>query len=191
MERMLSTKKKNSRSYKRTLTYLFLQKLRCPRCGRILGGKATTKKNGTSYYYYYCNDCELTIKEKTIEDIIDNLMDEIVEYDSVVNQFFLPMIKQKIENPKKDIEKEIKKQNDKFKRIKDAYINNVFTLEEYDLERKNIENTIEELKIKLNETEICDELRFTPEDILIKRDIDFINSIKFPDKYKEYNELRI
>ena len=100
-------------------------------------------------------------------------MDEIVEYDSVVNQFFLPMIKQKIENPKEEIEKEIKKQNDKFKRIKDAYINNVFTLEEYDLERKNIENTIEELKIKLNETEICDELRFTPEDILIKRDVDF------------------
>lgn len=181
-------KKKNSRSYKRTLTYLFLQKLRCPRCGRILGGKATTKKNGTSYYYYYCNVCELTIKEKTIEDVIDNLMDEIVEYDSVVNQFFLPMIKQKIENPKEEIEKEIKKQNDKFKRIKDAYINNVFTLEEYDLERKNIENTIEELKIKINETEICDELRFTPEDILIKRDVDFINSIKFPDKYKEYNK---
>ena len=181
-------KKKNSRSYKRTLTYLFLQKLRCPRCGRILGGKATTKKNGTSYYYYYCNDCELTIKEKTIEDVVDTLMDEIVEYDSVVNQFFLPMIKQKTENPKEEIEKEIKKQNDKFKRIKDAYINNVFTLEEYNLERKNVENTIEELKFKLNETEICDELRFTPEDILIKRDIDFINSIKFPDKYKEFNK---
>ena len=36
--------------------------------------------------------------------------------------------------------------------------------------------------------EICDELKFTPEDILIKRDIDFINSIKYPEKYKEYNK---
>ena len=37
-------RKKNSRSYKRTLTYLYLQKIKCPRCNRILGGKATTKK---------------------------------------------------------------------------------------------------------------------------------------------------
>ena len=44
-----------------------------------------------------------------------------MEYDSVVNQFFLPMIKQKIENPKEDIEKEIKKQKDKFARIREAY----------------------------------------------------------------------
>ena len=39
-------KKKNSRSYQRTLTYLYLQKLKCPKCNHILGGKATTKKMG-------------------------------------------------------------------------------------------------------------------------------------------------
>ena len=37
-------KKKNSKSYQRTLTYLFLQKLRCPKCNRILGGKALKRK---------------------------------------------------------------------------------------------------------------------------------------------------
>ena len=42
-------KKKNFRSYMRTLAYLYLQKLKCPKCGRILGGKATTKKNGCTY----------------------------------------------------------------------------------------------------------------------------------------------
>lgn len=105
-------KKKNSRSYQRTLTYLFLQKLKCPKCRRILDGKATTKKNGNSYFYYYCNDCKLTIKENDIEEYISEFIDNIVEYNSVVNQFFLPMIKQKIENPKEDIEKEIKKQKD-------------------------------------------------------------------------------
>ncbi len=181
-------KKKNSRSYQRTLTYLFLQKLKCPKCGRILGGKATTKKNGNSYFYYYCNDCKLTIKENVIEEFIQNFIDDIVEYDSVVNQFFLPMIKQKIENPKEDIEKEIKKQKSKFARIREAYVNEVFTLEEYDLERKRVEQTLEELEAKLTESEVCDELRFTPEDILIKRDIDYINSIKYPEKYKEYNK---
>ena len=55
-------KKKNQRSFQRKLTYLFMQKLKCPKCKRILGGKATTKKNNNSYYYYYCNDCKITYK---------------------------------------------------------------------------------------------------------------------------------
>ena len=60
-------KKKNSRAYQRTLTYLFLQKIRCPRCNNLMGGKATKKKNGNVYYYYYCNDCKLNLKENVIE----------------------------------------------------------------------------------------------------------------------------
>ena len=176
--------KKNSRSYQRTLNYLFLQKLKCPKCGRILGGKATTKKNGNSYYYYYCNDCKINIKEKTIENSVDEFMDSIVEYDSIVNQYFLPMIKQKIENPKDEIEKELKSQKDKFNRIREAYINEVFTLDEYNKERKKLEDIIDNLETKLKDTEVCEQLKFTPNDILVKRDIDFINSIKYPDKYK-------
>ena len=181
-------KKKNSRSYQRTLTYLFLQKLKCPKCQRILGGKATTKKNGSSYFYYYCHDCKLTIKETIIENLINDFINEIVEYDSVVNQFFLPMIKQKIENPKDELMKELNKHNDKLKRIREAYINESFTLPEYDEERKRVGNIIEELQTKLAETEVCEVLKFTPEDILIKRDIDFINKYKYPEKYKEYNK---
>ena len=56
-------KKKNSRNYKRDKEYLFLQKLKCPKCGRILGGNATRKKNGNVYYYYQCHDCKFSIKE--------------------------------------------------------------------------------------------------------------------------------
>ena len=123
--------KKNSRSFQRTLTYLFMQKLKCLKCKRILGGKATTKKNGNSYYYYYCHDFKISFKESEIEKTIDEYMDSIVEYDSIVNQYFLPMIKQKIENPKEELEKELKNQKSKFDRIREAYINEVFTLKEY------------------------------------------------------------
>ena len=181
--------KKNSRSFQRTLTYLFMQKLKCPKCKRILGGKATTKKNGNSYYYYYCHDCKISFKESEIEKTIDEYMDSIVEYDSIVNQYFLPMIKQKIENPKEELEKELKSQKSKFDRIREAYINEVFTLKEYNQERKKIEDIINELETKLNETEVCEKLKFTPNDILVKRDIDFINSIKYPDKYKQRNKF--
>lgn len=181
--------KKNSRSFQRTLTYLFMQKLKCPKCKRILGGKATTKKNGNSYYYYYCHDCKISFKESEIEKTIDEYMDSIVEYDSIVNQYFLPMIKQKIENPKEELEKELKSQKSKFDRIREAYINEVFTLKEYNQERKKVEDIINDLETKLNETEVCEKLKFTPNDILIKRDIDFINSIKYPDKFKQRNKF--
>ena len=178
-------KKKNSRSYKRTLTYLYLQKLKCPKCSRILGGKATTKKNGNTYFYYYCNDCKIEFKEKVINDYFSQFIDELTEYDSVVNQFFLPMIKQKFDEPKEQLEKEINEQKSKLERIKKAYINGVFELKEYNEEKKIVEKAISELESKLDTTDCVEELRFTPKDILLKRDIDFINKIKLDKEYQE------
>ena len=154
-------KKKNSRSYKRTLTYLYLQKLKCPKCGRVLGGKATTKKNGNAYFYYYCNDCKIEFKEKVINDYFNQFISELVEYDSVVNQFFLPMIKQKFDEPKEQLEKEINEQKVKLERIKKAYINGAFEVQEYKEEKKIVENAISELQNKLETTDCTEELKFT------------------------------
>ena len=178
-------KNKNSRSYKRTLIYLYLQKLRCPKCNRILGGKATTKKNGNTYFYYYCNDCKVEFKEKIINDYFNQFVSELVEYDSVVNQFFLPMIKQKFDEPKEKLEKEIAKQDEKLERIRKAYINGAFGLDVYTKETAIIEQCIENLKNELDTTDCAEELRFTPKDILLKRDIDFINKIKLNKEYQE------
>ena len=178
-------KKKNSRAYQRTLTYLFLQKIRCPRCNNLMGGKATKKKNGNVYYYYYCNDCKINLKENIIEEYFENFINEIVEYDSVVNQFFLPMIKQKFDEPKELLEKELNKQNAKLDRIRKAYISGAFDLEEYNAEKKIVDEAISKIQSELNTTNITEELKFTPQDILLKRDIDFINKVKLKDEYKE------
>ena len=178
-------KKKNSRAYQRTLTYLFLQKIRCPRCNNLMGGKATKKKNGNVYYYYYCNDCKINLKENIIEEYFENFINEIVEYDSVVNQFFLPMIKQKFDEPKELLEKELDKQNAKLDRIRKAYISGAFDLEEYNAEKKIVDEAISKIQSELNTTNITEELKFTPQDILLKRDIDFINKVKLKDEYKE------
>ena len=178
-------KKKNSRAYQRTLTYLFLQKIRCPKCNNLMGGKATKKKNGNIYYYYYCNDCKLNLKENVIEEYFENFINEIVEYDSVVNQFFLPMIKQKFDEPKELLEKELDKQNAKLDRIRKAYISGAFDLEEYNIEKKIVDEAISKIQSELNTTNITEELKFTPQDILLKRDIDFINKVKLKDEYKE------
>ena len=179
-------KKKNSRNYMRIKEYLFLQKLKCPKCGRIMGGKATyKKKSDTTYYYYGCEKCKNNIKEDKIEESIIHLLSDILEYDSVVNEFFLPMLKTKLENPKVELSKELKVQEMKKERVRNAYINNAFTLEEYKKETEIIENNIKTLERKILETNQVEDLKFTKEDILIKRDIDFINKIKLPNLYNK------
>ena len=181
-------KKKNSRNYKRDKEYLFLQKLRCPKCGRILGGNATRKKNGKIYYYYQCNTCKITIKENKIEDAVKTLLADILEYDNVVNEFFLPVLKSKIDNPKEELSKELKKLNNKKERIKKAYIDSLFTEEEFKEETKIIEDEIELVNSKLLENEQAEQLNFTIDDILLKRDMDFINKVKLPISYYAFNE---
>lgn len=181
-------KRKNSRNYKRDKEYLFLQKLKCPKCGRILGGNATRKKNGKVYYYYQCNVCKITIKETKIEDAVKILLADILEYDNVVNEFFLPVLKSKIDNPKEELGKELKKLNSKKERIKKAYIDSLFTEEEFKEETKIIEEQIELIYSKLLENEQAEQLNFTIDDILLKRDMDFINKVKLPISYYAFNE---
>ena len=95
------------------------------------------------------------------------------------------MIKQKFDEPKEQLEKEINNQKNKLERIKKAYINGAFELKEYNEEKKIVENAITELENKLDTTDCVEELKFTPRDILLKRDIDFINKIKLNKEYQE------
>lgn len=173
----------------RTQTYIFLQKLRCPKCGRILAGGATHKIKADKWYFYYrCEDCKNNIKEETIEKSVKKLLSDILEYDNVVNEFFLPVLKSKINNPKEQLEKELKSLNNKKERIRKAYIDALFTEEEYKNESKIIENQIELITSKLLENSQAEQLNFTIDDILLKRDMDFINKIKLPLSYYAFND---
>ena len=116
-------KKKNQRNYMRSQTYIFLQKLKCQKCGRILAGGASHKIKADKWYYYYRGEkCRGNIREHEIEDSIKELLSDIFEYDSVVNEFFLPVLQNKIHNPKEDFEKEVTNLNNKKIRIRKAYI---------------------------------------------------------------------
>ena len=182
-------KKKNQKNYVRTQTYIFLQKLKCPKCGRILAGGASHKiKSDKWYFYYRCENCKNNIHEDKIEDKIKVLLADILEYDNVVNEFFLPVLKSKVDNPKEQLEKELKNLNNKKERIWKAYIDELFTEEEFKQESKLIENQIEMINSKLLENSQTEQLNFTTEDILLKRDMDFINKVKLPISYYAFND---
>lgn len=173
----------------RTQTYIFLQKLKCPKCGRILAGGASHKiKSDKWYFYYRCENCKNNIHENQIEEHIKTLLADILEYDNVVNEFFLPVLKSKVDNPKIELENELKKLNNKRERIRKAYIDELFTEEEFKQETKLIENQIEMINSKTLENLQTEQLNFTMEDILLKRDMDFINKVKLPISYYAFND---
>ena len=81
---------------------------------RILDGGASHKiKSDKWYFYYRCENCKNNIHENKIEDKIKVLLTDILEYDNVDNEFFLPVLKSKLDNPKKQLEKELKNLNNK------------------------------------------------------------------------------
>ena len=182
-------KKKNQRNYMRSQTYIFLQKLKCPKCGRILAGGASHKIKADKWYFYYrCENCKNNIKETDIEESIKHILSDILEYDNVVNEFFLPMLKNKLDNNKPDYEKEIKNLEKKKDKVKEAFLNDLFTIEEVKTKTEIIDKQINEMKNKILENETAEQLDFTVDDILLKRDMDFINKVKYPISYYAFND---
>ena len=182
-------KKKNQRNYMRSQTYIFLQKLKCPKCGRILAGGASHKIKADKWYFYYrCENCNNNIKETDIEESIKHILSDILEYDNVVNEFFLPMLKNKIDNNKPDYEKEIKNLEKKKDKVKEAFLNDLFTIEEVKTKTEIIDKQINDIKNRILENETAEQLDFTVDDILLKRDMDFINKVKYPISYYAFND---
>jgi len=70
---------RNSRHYYRSKNYLFMQKLKCPKCENILACTGTTKANGTEYLYYKCRakNCDTYIREDWVEKV---LIEHLVKY---------------------------------------------------------------------------------------------------------------
>ena len=61
---------RNKRNYYRNKKYLFMQKLICPKCGRIMACCGTKKKTGQEYLYYKCKDCKTNFREDLVEEAL-------------------------------------------------------------------------------------------------------------------------
>ena len=165
-----SQKLRNARHYERTGTYLFTNKLKCFKCGRFLGGSATTKKNGKKYYYYKCEHCKISFKEVDIEQDLLGVIIELTKTDKLINNYYTPFIKSKLNNKELDYNKEIKELDKQLDRIKAAYIKGIMKLEDFDKEIKHIEYQKNNLETKLKEQKQYENLNFTIDDLLILQD---------------------
>jgi len=123
-EDVQAQKEKNQRSYTRDRVYIFFQKLKCPKCNRIMKckGSGGTKKK---YMYYTCEHCKTYYREDKIEECLQRFILELVEYDMAVKKYFLPILADKKETKTEKLDQEIdtlQKQKERIKKERHGFI---------------------------------------------------------------------
>ena len=186
--------RKNTRNYTRRNDYIFFQKIICPHCKRIMACKAPGGKK-KKYIYYQCNDCKTSIREDYLVELLIEQITTIIEYDITVRQYFAPLLKHKVENTNELLKKEINVLKDKITRLKEAYLNKIIDINEYNEDRKYLESRIKDIEQKQKEEQELEEYNFTFEDIMLKRDLESIKNLVNP-IYKsnfeiKWNELQV
>ena len=173
----------NARHYERTATYLFTNKLKCSKCGSFLGGAASKKKSGKKYYYYKCEHCKTYYSEEKIEDLLLDAWILLQRQEELLNDYYTPFIKSKLENHTKDYTNELKELDKQMDRIKTAYIKGVMKLEDFDKEIKHIDYRKLELEKMIKEQKQYESLSFTVDDLIIFEDKQKIDLMTNPSNY--------
>ena len=170
-------KEKNQRSYTRDRVYIFFQKLKCPKCNRIMKckGSGGTKKK---YMYYTCEHCKTYYREDKIEECLQRFILELVEYDMAVKKYFLPILVDKKETKTEKLDQEIDTLQKQKERIKKAYVSGIVEMEDFSEDYKMIEEKINILETKKYEKLNANSLSFTPQQLMADRDIEREKLIK-------------
>ena len=161
----------NQRTYTRDRIYTFFQRLKCPKCGRIMKCKSSGGKK-RKYMYYTCEKCHINYREDKIENVLKNFIYDLLEYDMAVKKYFLSILADKKRTNTDKIDMEIKKLENQRKRIKDAYLKEIVELEDFEEDYKLIESKIALLeKEKLDILDLNNQT-FSPHELMANRDIE-------------------
>jgi site-specific DNA recombinase len=176
-------KEKNQRAFCRDRVYIFMQKMICPKCGKLMTckGSGGKKKN---YMYYHCTDCQLYLREDLIEEVTMPLIINLIEYDMTVKQYFFPVLADKKEKNTAKLDKEISNLQNQKNRIKDAYIKGIVEVNDFEEDYKVIEEKLNLLEQKRIQAIDLNKQSFTPQQIMADRDVakeKLIRSNKFYD----------
>ena len=162
----------NQRTYTRDRVYTFFQKLKCPKCGKIMKCKGSGGKK-RKYVYYNCEDCKENIRETYVEEEFKKIVGQLLRFDNEYNELFLPLFadKEKVVD-KSDLERKIINLTKQKERIKKAYMSEVVELDDFKEDIKVINDKLDKLTKQLEkEQELKSRNRFTPEKVMAKRDI--------------------
>ena len=150
--KMVQTQKeRNLKNYTRKHTYVYMQKIVCSKCHKIMGGSSSTSKDNTKHIYYKCACCKTRINEKRIEKSLMNFLNDMLDFFLIIDNSFKPTINIDVENDIRKYE-EIKKELDtKISRIKSAFIEGFIEVSTLQNELSTLEKELQVVESKLTE----------------------------------------
>lgn len=176
-------KEKNQRAFCRDRVYIFMQKMICPKCGKVMQCKGSGGKK-KKYMYYHCNECKIYLREDLIENLVMPFIMDLIEYDMTVKKYFYPVLADKKERNTAKLDKEISSLQNQKNRIKDAYVKGIVDVEEFSGEYKVIDEKLTLLEQKRIESIDINKQTFNPQHLMADRDVEkekLIRSNKFYD----------
>ena len=182
-------KEKNLKNYTRKHTYVYMQKIVCSKCNKIMGGSSTTSKNKPTQIYYKCNCCNTRINEKKIEQPLMLFLNDMLDYYLLIDNNYKSFFNEDLTIEIKRYEKILKDLNTKLQRIKNAYLNSNIEQDDFIDEEKSIKMQIEETKIKLNNLNNADENLNHKDDLRLYNNLFQLEKMKYKSYYARKNGL--
>ncbi len=182
-------KEKNLKNYTRKHTYVYMQKIVCSKCNKIMGGSSTTSKNKPTQIYYKCNCCNTRINEKKIEQPLMLFLNDMLDYYLLIDNNYKSFFNEDLTIEIKRYEKILKDLNMKLQRIKNAYLNSNIEQDVFIDEEKSIKMQIEETKIKLNNLNNADENLNHKDDLRFYNNLFQLEKMKYKSYYVRKNGL--
>lgn len=181
-------KEKNLKNYKRKRTYIFMQKILCPKCHKIMGGESSTSGTGAKHIYYKCNCCKRRISEKKIESELMKFLNDMLDFFLIIDNSFKPSMCRDIDEEITKYEKLKKDLNDKITRIKQEFMDGKIAAKSFEKELHYLEKETKSIEIKITELKDLKQNNEHKQDVKLFFNMKEIEKLKLKSKYvKEHN----
>lgn len=181
-------KEKNLKNYKRKRTYIFMQKILCPKCHKIMGGESSTSGTGAKHIYYKCNCCKRRISEKKIESELMKFLNDMLDFFLIIDNSFKPSMCRDIDEEITKYEKLKKDLNDKITRIKQEFLDGEIAAKSFEKELHYLEKETKSIEIKITELKDLKQNNEHKQDVKLFFNMKEIEKLKLKSKYvKEHN----
>ena len=188
--KMVQTQKeRNLKNYTRKHTYVYMQKIVCSKCNKIMGGSSTTSKNKPTQIYYKCNCCNTRINEKKIEKPLMLFLNDMLDYYLLIDNNFKSFFNEDLSIEINKYNKMLDKCNKKLKKIKEAYLDDLIDKDEFITEEKTIKSQINDLEFKLNHLNNANNNENNKKDLSLYYNLLQLEKMKYKSYYVRKNGL--
>jgi len=188
--KMVQTQKeRNLKNYTRKHTYVYMQKIVCSKCNKIMGGSSSTSKNKPTQIYYKCNCCNTRINEKKIEKPLMLFLNDMLDYYLLIDNNFKSFFNEDLSIEIDKYNKMLDKCNKKLKKIKEAYLDDLIDKDEFIKDEQSIKSQINDIELKLNQLNNTNNNENHKQDLNLYYNLFQLEKMKYKSYYVRKNGL--